>query len=161
MKNMSLVAVLVAILGMQRAIAGEVVVTRDELDKQGRILISTSDDQVARDAALGICSLVASKSESDTVSTELIGNLTRALRMKDNRVRYFAVRSLALIGPKAVIALPELRKLLDAERNPPPGTIMMGISPIPRIQNAIEVIEGKTNSVRPPVTEECERPQAH
>jgi hypothetical protein len=74
----------------------------------------------------------------------------------DYGVQYFSVRSLALIGPEAREALPALRRLLDREQHPPKGTVMFGISPVPQIENAIAVIEGRTSQVEQAVSDDCD-----
>jgi len=110
----------------------------------------------ARDAALSICDAIRLRRPDQALPVELVPALEGALDSKDNGVRYFSVRSLALIGPGANGSLPALRQLLDREQHPPKGTVMFGISPIPQIENAIAVIEGRSTQVRQAVSDHCE-----
>jgi hypothetical protein len=113
----------------------------------------TSD---ARDAALSICNAIRHRQPDQTFPVELVPVLDGALDNKDNGVRYFSVRSLALIGPEANGSLPALRRLLDQEKHPLKGTLMFGISPAPQIENAIAVIEGRSTQVRQAVSDQCD-----
>ena len=113
----------------------------------------TSD---ARDAALSICNAIRHRRPDQTFPVELVPALEDALTNKDNGVRYFSVRSLALMGPDANRALPALRRLLDREQHPPQGTWMFGISPVPQVENAIAVIEGRSSQVRQAVSDQCD-----
>jgi hypothetical protein len=109
-----------------------------------------------RDAALSACNALRHRQPGSPIPAELIPSLVAALDSDDNGVQYFSVRSLALIGPEAREALPALRRLLDREQHPPKGTVMFGISPVPQIENAIAVIEGRTSQVQQAVSDDCD-----
>jgi hypothetical protein len=112
----------------------------------------TSD---ARAAALSICNAIRHRRTDQTFPVDLVPALAVASDSDDGGVQYFSVRSLALLGPAADEALPALRRLLDREQHPPPGTMMFGISPVPQTENAIAVIEGRSTQVRQAVSDQC------
>jgi hypothetical protein len=60
------------------------------------------------------------------------------------------------MGPEASQALPAPRRLLHREQHPPKGTLMLGISLVAQIENAIEVIEGRSTQVRQAVSDQCD-----
>ena len=116
------------------------------------------DSQAAKEAALRLCSLFVEPNHAYRASPELIINLTQALRSRNTGVRYLVIRMLALLGPRSASALPALRQLLDASEHPAPGSFMFGISFVPQLKNAIDVIEGKKTGVRASVSDECDAP---
>ncbi|MDQ0009690.1 HEAT repeat protein [Luteibacter jiangsuensis] len=138
------------------AVASEVSSRYAELEQQRLMLVHSKNVEDARTAAIHICTLVAATREHNIASKQLMDDLAQALDSDDEGVSYFAVRSLALIGSQASSSLPAMRKLLDKKMHPEAGTLILGISAIPQIENAIDVIEGKSSRVLPSVSERCD-----
>jgi len=129
-----------------------------DLGQDSYALVSSMDSQIGRDAAARICSAFTEPGSDGQASPELVGNLKQALRSRNTNVRYLVIRTLALIGPRSASALPDLRQLLRAAERPEPGSLMFGISFVPQLRNAIDVIEGRATGVRSSVSEECDAP---
>lgn len=127
----------------------------EQMRRDITVLRESGNASDARDAALSICNAIRHREADQTFPVELVSALAVALDSDDGGVQYFSVRSLALLGPAAHEALPALRRLLDREQNPPPGTMMFGISPVPRTENAIAAIEGSSTQVQQALSDEC------
>lgn len=127
-----------------------------KLEQQRKLLVGAERVDLARSAAIRICGLIADTEDRSLVSPTLVSDLVTATNSDDEGVSYFAVRSLALIGPSASSALPALNRLLERKRHPPAGTLILGISAVPQVENAIKVIQGMPVKVMPAVSERCD-----